>query len=228
MMYILELLLRLLQFYLENNHDKRPLLLETLKHISRSYSPTTMTSRTAPTPTRSMRSTMTQILPGSLYLSGITAASSTETLQAYGITHVLSVMTSSEAPKVPEGIKQHIIDNGRVLVHCVEGVSRSPSIVLAYLMSERGMSYKQALRVVKLRRGVVCPNLGFERQLKEWEKMCEKKRQERPKPWENILKKKRICGEESTAHGDGKVARHGPMSWVRWAFGGVTGDGDSA
>jgi protein-tyrosine phosphatase len=255
MMYILDLLLRLLQFYLENNPHKRTLLMETLKHISRSYSPTTMTSPTAPTPTRSMRSIMTQILPGSLYLSGITAASSTETLEAYGITHVLSVMSPSEAPKVPEGIKQYIInvsdtttanllphlpdaiafiklalatENGRVLVHCVEGVSRSTSIVLAYLMSEREMSYKQALRVVKLRRGAACPNLGFERQLKEWEKMCEKKRQEEPKPWENILKKKRKCGEESTAHGDGKVARHGPTSWVRWAFGGVTGDGDGA
>jgi hypothetical protein len=34
---------------------------------------------------------------------------------------------------------------------CVEGVSRPPSTVLAYLMSEQRISYKQALRVVKLR-----------------------------------------------------------------------------
>ncbi|KAI5810754.1 protein-tyrosine phosphatase-like protein [Pyronema omphalodes] len=253
MMYILDLLLRLLIFYLEKRHENRTLLTKTLEDISRSYSPTTMTSRTAPKPSQPMRSIMTQILPGFLYLSGITAASSTEKLKAYGITHVLSVLSPSEAPKVPEEIKQLIIDvndttttnllphfpeaiafiklalstkNGKVLVHCVEGVSRSSSMVLAYIMSERGLSYKQALRLVKLRRCVACPNIGFERQLKEWEKICTKKRQEEPKPWENILKHKRKCGEESIAHGDGKIARHGPMSWVRWAFGGVPGNGD--
>jgi protein tyrosine phosphatase len=60
--------------------------------------------------------------------------------------------------------------NGRVIVHCVMGVSRSCSLVLAYLMKYKGMSLKQAFDLVSSKRSVVRPNAGFWRQLIEYEK----------------------------------------------------------
>eukprot|EP00759_Apiculatamorpha_spiralis_P016664 PhF_6_TR22759/c1_g1_i1/m.32448/K04459/DUSP, MKP; dual specificity MAP kinase phosphatase len=56
--------------------------------------------------------------------------------------------------------------SGRVLVHCRKGISRSPSLVLAYLIKEKGMSYEEALQYVKERRKTVAPNMGFVEKLR--------------------------------------------------------------
>lgn len=50
---------------------------------------------------------------------------------------------------------------GSVLVHCAAGVSRSASIVIAYLMRNNGMNYTEAYALVKNKRFVICPNHGF-------------------------------------------------------------------
>lgn len=52
-----------------------------------------------------------------------------------------------------------------VLVHCYAGVSRSASVVIAYLMMARGMSLDQAYAHVKARRPIIHPNPGFMQQL---------------------------------------------------------------
>ncbi|KAK6971336.1 protein-tyrosine phosphatase-like protein [Favolaschia claudopus] len=49
------------------------------------------------------------------------------------------------------------------------GVSRSPSIVIAYLIRNHGMSYEAALAFVKRKRACAKPNPGFARALVEWE-----------------------------------------------------------
>jgi len=54
---------------------------------------------------------------------------------------------------------------GGVLVHCMAGVSRSVSMVLCFLMLKRDMRLADALRHVKQRRPIACPNDGFARQL---------------------------------------------------------------
>lgn len=57
-----------------------------------------------------------------------------------------------------------------VLVHCTMGMSRSSSIVLAYLVRHQGMTLAQALVHVKERRPVTSPNPGFMQQLVEFER----------------------------------------------------------
>ena len=57
----------------------------------------------------------------------------------------------------------------RVLVHCVEGVSRSASVVVALLMRDRKLSFDDALKVVQEKRPKAKPNPAFERQLRQLE-----------------------------------------------------------
>lgn len=67
-----------------------------------------------------------------------------------------------------EFIDKHI-KNGNVLVHCYAGISRSSTIVLAYLVKKCNMKLKQAFLLVKERRYIIDPNPGFVQQLKEFE-----------------------------------------------------------
>ena len=62
-------------------------------------------------------------------------------------------------------------DDG-VLVHCAAGVSRSSTIVIAYIMSAYAMTFARALQFVKERRPCVRPNKGFVAQLMVWERRC--------------------------------------------------------
>lgn len=55
--------------------------------------------------------------------------------------------------------------SGRVLVHCHQGVSRSATVVFAYLIHTRGWTLKQTYDHVKSRRKQVFPNIGFWKQL---------------------------------------------------------------
>nr|XP_009669645.1 PREDICTED: dual specificity protein phosphatase 13 isoform B-like [Struthio camelus australis] len=55
---------------------------------------------------------------------------------------------------------------GKVLVHCAMGISRSATLVLAFLMICEEMSLADAIRTVRSHRGI-CPNSGFLKQL--WE-----------------------------------------------------------
>jgi len=48
-----------------------------------------------------------------------------------------------------------------VLIHCIQGISRSVTFVIAYLIFTKGFDFKQAEAFVKERRGIACPNNGF-------------------------------------------------------------------
>lgn len=55
--------------------------------------------------------------------------------------------------------------NAHVLVHCIAGVSRSATIVIAYLMKYRKMDLRSAFNYCYELRPVIRPNNGFMRQL---------------------------------------------------------------
>ncbi|XP_068131049.1 dual specificity protein phosphatase 26 [Hyperolius riggenbachi] len=61
-------------------------------------------------------------------------------------------------------IHRALRDRGKILVHCAVGVSRSATLVLAYLMIYHRMTLVEAINTVKDKRGII-PNRGFLRQL---------------------------------------------------------------
>ncbi|XP_036911877.1 dual specificity protein phosphatase 13 isoform X3 [Sturnira hondurensis] len=56
------------------------------------------------------------------------------------------------------------VPQGRVLVHCAMGVSRSATVVLAFLMIYENLTLVEAIQTVQAHRDI-CPNSGFLRQL---------------------------------------------------------------
>lgn len=137
--------------------------------------------------------------PGSLFLGSMSATMDRELLASRRITHLVQVL---DAPWLPmsekdgfrclkielldtpstdlrphlEGASQYIasalLSGGNVLVHCQQGVSRSPAIVIAYLIHNLGMSYDQAHALVKWCRPCINPNPGFVAALRAWENRC--------------------------------------------------------
>ncbi|CAH8479888.1 unnamed protein product [Heterobilharzia americana] len=56
-----------------------------------------------------------------------------------------------------------------VLVHCQAGVSRSPALIIAYVMAYSSLSLFEAYQFIKSRRSVIAPNFAFMGQLFEFE-----------------------------------------------------------
>ena len=65
-------------------------------------------------------------------------------------------------------IREAINEGKNVLVHCFAGVSRSSSIVIAYLMRCHKMEYIKAFNIVKSKRPWINPNYGFQGQLRRY------------------------------------------------------------
>lgn len=65
-------------------------------------------------------------------------------------------------------------DNGVCLVHCQQGKSRSASIVAAYLIARRGLSFNVAIERIKAVRPVVKVNKNFAEQLQVFERAAKR------------------------------------------------------
>ncbi len=132
-----------------------------------------------------------------LFMSGDSVAKSYETLAHHGITHVVNcvgftcgeyhresgikylTLYLEDSPNqdvvrvlyyVFDFIEAAHLEQGRVLIHCTQGISRSAALCIAYIMYNRKVPYEEAFKGVKAIRGVTNPNIGFTCQLLLWQK----------------------------------------------------------
>ena len=76
---------------------------------------------------------------------------------------------AAHLPRATEFISDALRDpRARVLVHCVQGISRSASIACAYLIAAYNWTPAQAVQYVKSKRASAEPNPGFVSQLEEF------------------------------------------------------------
>ena len=126
-----------------------------------------------------------------IYIGDIHSAYQQDHLKKEGITHIVSCVMGN-TPGYPKEFKymvihaidnenQNLIDkfeiavnfidkavleNGKVLIHCVCGISRSVSVAAAYLIYKNKITAEKALEMIKEKRKIACPNPSFMEQLK--------------------------------------------------------------
>ncbi|XP_067105143.1 dual specificity protein phosphatase 22-A isoform X2 [Osmerus mordax] len=135
---------------------------------------------------------MNKVVDG-LYLGNIRDSENRESLSQNGITHILSVYNNAKpvvenmtylcihaADASSQNLSQHFrecirfihecrLGGGTCLVHCLAGVSRSTTMVVAYLMTVTEHGWDDCLSAVKAVRSFVGPNYGFQQQLQEFQ-----------------------------------------------------------
>ena len=71
----------------------------------------------------------------------------------------IDFIESKEEPNKPK----------KILIHCIEGISRAPALIAGYLMWKQNLRTENAIAIVKSQRNCVDINLGFIIQLHKWE-----------------------------------------------------------
>ena len=61
-------------------------------------------------------------------------------------------------------------NDSNILIHCMEGKSRSTTLLMAYLIKYKNENTNSAYKIVKSKRQLTMPNLGFMFKLREYEK----------------------------------------------------------
>lgn len=80
---------------------------------------------------------------------------------------------SSNPPKLPECIefleRVEKEENGKVMVYCMSGQSRSPTVIIAYLMKSRGWRLLESYKWVKEKRAMINLNAEDKKKLMAYE-----------------------------------------------------------
>ncbi|KAM3665507.1 dual specificity protein phosphatase 22-A-like isoform 1-T1 [Ammospiza maritima maritima] len=135
---------------------------------------------------------MSKIVTG-LYLGNIRDSEDHENLQSKGVTHILSVHSGAKpvledmtylcipaSDSSSQNLLQHFKESiqfihecrlagGGCLVHCLAGVSRSSTLLVAYLMTVTELGWQSCLAATRAVRSYASPNPGFQQQLQEYE-----------------------------------------------------------
>lgn len=145
-------------------------------------------------PTPDMRNVMSEIMPG-LFLGGEDTSTNMANLKEKHIDIIINVsecipncfesdftyhrIPISDKPCVDirkyfdetfEILNDAIINGKTVLVHCQAGISRSASIVIAYIMKKNKINMNDSYKFVQMKRSCISPNIGFCGQLLLYEK----------------------------------------------------------
>ncbi|XP_077511189.1 protein phosphatase Slingshot isoform X3 [Amblyomma americanum] len=143
-----------------------------------------------------------------LYLGSEWNASNLEELKDKGVGHILNVTREIDNfypglfdyfnirvyddettemlkhwDKTYKYIAQAKEQGSKVLVHCKMGISRSASVVIAYVMKAYGWDLRQALDFVKTRRSCIKPNSGFLKQLETYQGILHASKQRHNSIW---------------------------------------------
>ena len=127
-----------------------------------------------------------------LYLGNMNSANNSGMLRRLRITHVLTICPmrpnqerglkylhvsiedtpsariSQQFSRCIRFIHEVLTGGGVLLVHCHAGISRSATIIIAYLMKVKRMSYPEAVGCVYRSRPIIKPNIGFVQQLQDF------------------------------------------------------------
>lgn len=121
-----------------------------------------------------------------LYLGNVQTAKCLRTIQQLDIKHIVQLVATENNPQVESSVRilkipirggkstdirpvvvealkyihSAVSSSENVLVHCKFGKNRSASIVIAYLMASKGITYIEAERFVKKKRPIVTIKLG--------------------------------------------------------------------
>lgn len=140
-----------------------------------------------------------QILPG-LWLGSLSSVRRRDLLVKAGITHVITCLPYSDIAErnieIPEGIHWTVVpveddledtifphietvvntignalkDGGCLLIHCLGGISRSPSLAVAFVMWRLRLRWAAAIAYVRERRVCVNPNGAFIKDLETFDR----------------------------------------------------------
>ena len=128
-----------------------------------------------------------------IYLGNIDAAFNKKKLKQLGIKKVLTVMSAfgnhysphefiHKSIDVDDDFRTNIIchfkecisfieGKDKIFIHCAAGMSRSPTIVIAYIMWKKKLRLNEAIKFVKEKRSIISPNDNFMNQLKIFEEL---------------------------------------------------------
>lgn len=147
-----------------------------------------------------------------LYISDLSTAHNKDLLKQIGITHIVDAVLGSTPPypddftykylpvrdidyedisiyfdETSKFIDEAIKNNGKVLVHCMFGASRSATIVAAYIIykGKGKVTAEQSIKYLKNKREAVRPNGSFVYQLQQYHKLIKERENKNDNKIEN-------------------------------------------